>query len=413
MAIYSPVFTHILHFVKDVHMFTSSDQIPLSTRTGTHFVIGELLPLLFEFLKGDYKSVPPNYFMKNPNNAWIILLSSESYDITTPGDIPNTIETIKKLTKNKRVFFITQHQFQYDYISKQDPSLKLIGNYSEWEWFSFLRSKKWPVKNTTNYEKRFAFANRRNNSVRSKMFYNMWTIPNFPENSYTSFNPGNYWSTIGLSKTDADANIKSIWDHAMRDLHDPAMVEWFKTSPFPQLPSKYSEQDPIKYDWYGDGLGELIHDTGISIISESVPWPVHQQLFATEKLYRTIIVGQPFIVLAHPYYLKNLKLLGYKTFENIWDESYDDIEDLNKRILKIRELVDWLIKLPDVEFKKLLEQASDICAHNRATIIDRCTYSRLVNEIGEPFKSQLNKDPNKISELRWARCHVLGPSNKS
>lgn len=405
MAIYTKPYPDILHHTKDVHVFETTTQIPNTTSTGTHFVISEFLPLCRELVSGDRSSVPPKHFMKNINNGWIILLSSECFDVVKPGDIPNAIEIIKKITKNKQVYFITQHKFQSDYILKHHPTLNITGMYYDWENFAYMRSRKWTTKDTTHYKKRFAFMNRRNNTSRSKMFYNMWTIPNFPENSFTSFNPGNYWHTIGLSDPDAQKYIKEVWDSTLNALFDPVMVEWFNKAPFPQLPTEYSEQNPMNYDWYGEGLCNLAHDTGINIISESVTYKIEQRLFATEKLFRSVMAGQPFIVFGHVGYLHHLRLLGYKTFNNIWDESYDDIEDETQRILKIRELVEKLIKLPDTEFVKLLQKTQEVCDHNRTFINQRCNHSAIVAGVGDLFGPHLNRDPNKISQLRWARAH--------
>ena len=52
----------------------------------------------------------------------------------------------------------------------------------------------------------------------------------------------------------------------------------------------------------------------------------------------------PFIIIGQPYSLKKLKNLGYKTFSHVFDESYDEILDPEKRMNKIIELVSNLAK---------------------------------------------------------------------
>ena len=47
----------------------------------------------------------------------------------------------------------------------------------------------------------------------------------------------------------------------------------------------------------------------------------------TEKTLRPIACQQPFIIAATPGSLEYLRSYGFRTFEGIWDESYDDAED--------------------------------------------------------------------------------------
>ena len=69
--------------------------------------------------------------------------------------------------------------------------------------------------------------------------------------------------------------------------------------------------------------------TFISIISETLM--DEDTLFISEKTWKPIMVGHPFIILGNKDSLKYLKSLGYKTFDKWIDESYDDILDENER----------------------------------------------------------------------------------
>jgi hypothetical protein len=50
----------------------------------------------------------------------------------------------------------------------------------------------------------------------------------------------------------------------------------------------------------------------------------------TEKIFRPIVQRKPFIVQGPKFFLENLKILGFKTFNNWWDESYDIDENDGK-----------------------------------------------------------------------------------
>ena len=60
--------------------------------------------------------------------------------------------------------------------------------------------------------------------------------------------------------------------------------------------------------------------------------------FLTEKIIKCLITGMPFVLVATPYFLKYLKDLGFHTYNELWDESYDDELDYTKRIDKVIDL---------------------------------------------------------------------------
>jgi hypothetical protein len=81
--------------------------------------------------------------------------------------------------------------------------------------------------------------------------------------------------------------------------------------------------------------------------------------FLTEKTYKAIKFGQPFVIIGTAHSLRTLRQQGYKTFDHVIDNSYDDITDNTQRwmavqnsILKIRsqDMHEWFLQcLPDIE----------------------------------------------------------------
>lgn len=53
--------------------------------------------------------------------------------------------------------------------------------------------------------------------------------------------------------------------------------------------------------------------------------------FLTEKTFKAIKFGQPFIVVGGPGSLRALREAGYRTFDSVIDPSYDDIQDNTQR----------------------------------------------------------------------------------
>lgn len=88
-------------------------------------------------------------------------------------------------------------------------------------------------------------------------------------------------------------------------------------------------------------------------------------LFFTEKIVKPIISYQPFIVLSNPYYLKELKSMGFKTFSSIIDESYDDEVNDDVRLQKIFNEIERISKLSLEDMADLYKSVLHICIYNR------------------------------------------------
>ena len=85
----------------------------------------------------------------------------------------------------------------------------------------------------------------------------------------------------------------------------------------------------------------------------------------TEKFYFPIMYNQPFMVLGSPSLLKWIKKYGFETFPELFDESYDEENDLKKRT---EIIIDNLKKLQDKsnqELQDLLEMVKPKIIHNK------------------------------------------------
>jgi hypothetical protein len=83
----------------------------------------------------------------------------------------------------------------------------------------------------------------------------------------------------------------------------------------------------------------------------------------TEKTFKPIAMGMPFIIVGTKHSLKYLRSYGFRTFEGIWDESYDQAED-DVRIERIASLLRSLNELPSAAKQDLFEQSQEVIEHN-------------------------------------------------
>jgi len=106
------------------------------------------------------------------------------------------------------------------------------------------------------------------------------------------------------------------------------------------------------------------HNNLIFIVTETLVKGDMHNLFLTEKTFKPISLQMPFIVIGQPGTLARLKELGYKTFSDFWDESYDQELDPLVRMNKICNLVGNLSKLTIEELKSIVINTEDILKHN-------------------------------------------------
>ena len=88
-----------------------------------------------------------------------------------------------------------------------------------------------------------------------------------------------------------------------------------------------------------------------------------RRLHLTEKTFKPIALGMPFVIVGTQGSLEYLRSYGFRTFEGIWDESYDLAED-DVRIACIASLLCSLDKLTVEAKQELFEQTREVIEHN-------------------------------------------------
>ena len=103
-------------------------------------------------------------------------------------------------------------------------------------------------------------------------------------------------------------------------------------------------------------------DSLLYLVTETVA--TGRRLHLTEKTFKPIALGMPFVLVATAGSLEYLRSYGFQTFSSIWDESYDLELDDRVRIEKIAALLKDLDQMTVAEKQKLFEQALPIIEHN-------------------------------------------------
>lgn len=100
----------------------------------------------------------------------------------------------------------------------------------------------------------------------------------------------------------------------------------------------------------------------------------------TEKIARCFLTRTPFLVMGCRNYLGLLKQLGFKTFNQFWDESYDWCSDV-KRCLELAKVIDGLAQYDGKELGKLYDAMAPILEHNRQRYLQLCQDPQLEEKI--------------------------------
>jgi hypothetical protein len=104
---------------------------------------------------------------------------------------------------------------------------------------------------------------------------------------------------------------------------------------------------------------DLFNNSSYSIAAETIF--INDYTYITEKTVKPIIGKRLFIIFSGANFLKNLQSLGFKTFDGIIDESYDQILDNEERWAAAWQQVEWLC---NQDQQKIYEKIKPICEYN-------------------------------------------------
>jgi hypothetical protein len=131
-------------------------------------------------------------------------------------------------------------------------------------------------------------------------------------------------------------------------------------------------------DWYDSTYFSLIAETEV----DSYP---DQPVFITEKTFKPIAFQHPFLIFGNAGTLKHLHNLGFETYDNLFNESYDTCQDSSVRLSIILENIKNFKTVPydQLTQKKILHNS------NKFFDLDVVT-QRIIKEIIEPILEYAN-----------------------
>lgn len=143
------------------------------------------------------------------------------------------------------------------------------------------------------------------------------------------------------------------------------------------------ENDPHWALW--KQINGPIYDQGYFALITETDFYLNDVFFLTEKTVKALYLGIPFVIVGTSGFLKRLHNLGFRTYGELWDESYDDIENYDRRMYK---LVHTITNLQHFDWQANKEKLKEIGDHNRLqffqidSIADK-EFAKIHSQLGE------------------------------
>lgn len=288
--------------------------------------------------------IPKNIYKKNFKNLHLIIY------LPTEGDPQKIVESlVKPRVHENKVFFITGNllekhytkssswrNYSLDYFEesfKQDIKKQIAMPQTKFELDISLKNKDFLCLNGRNRSSRFALVSElfRNDLIKNSIF-----------------------SYIGKGR-----HLKYERAHIKRYLIDEEkityahnLMENFTTY---TLDQKTLDNDRASDQrWYDSTYFSLVTET---LCDDNV-------LFFTEKTWKPIAYGHPFILWHSRGSLRNLRRRGYETFPELFDENYDDLAEKDRLdciVNTVRNFCNLDVKTKNQKIKDVAEKI----AHNQ------------------------------------------------
>lgn len=133
------------------------------------------------------------------------------------------------------------------------------------------------------------------------------------------------------------------------------------------------------------------------------------RLHLTEKSLRPIACGQPFILMATHGSLEYLKQYGFKTFDGIWNEDYDKIQNPESRLAAVIEVMKTISNWDHDTKARHLQQAKQVAEYNKQLFFSDEFLQKVLGELRNNLSAaftELECTNTSADYIHWKNiCH--------
>jgi hypothetical protein len=106
----------------------------------------------------------------------------------------------------------------------------------------------------------------------------------------------------------------------------------------------------------------LYQQAFLQVVSETVC--NYPSTYISEKTIKPILNKRPFVIVGPAGSLARLQSLGFKTFSDFWDETYDVIDSFEDRITAVVDIVETVCGYSIQELQSLCVKMEDVLNYN-------------------------------------------------
>jgi hypothetical protein len=117
---------------------------------------------------------------------------------------------------------------------------------------------------------------------------------------------------------------------------------------------------------YGNKTRQFYQQSLVSIVTETNFYD--NEISLTEKSFKPTKEKHPFVIVGVKGALKGMHELGFKTFGEFWDESYDNIADHDERMRKLMEVIAYIGTWTNEQILDFRNKVKPILDHNYEVI---------------------------------------------
>ncbi len=320
------------------------------------------------------KDVIPDHILQELRNKNIILSIGAEYEGFV--DIPEMIYDflIKELLIPAESILLFSANAKIDEVVdtiasvRNLPKIQSHGVCVFERWVFFSRSNTLDTLQLKEYPKKFLSLNRRWRGCKLALVSNL-KIRHLLDDGFVSLQSfeGKTW--------------ENSWEHMMQ-LQDPATKQLFDQhrQEIINLPNLILDDlNPEDMNPVTNTLDHYYLNSYFSVVGGCIFYEKEFPNVAglCEKTFKAIQKKHPFILLSTAKNLPLLHRMGYKTFDGLIDESYDNETDDNKRMQMIVNEVERLCNLNQVELETFLIEAKKIVDHNFKNLYYRAFLPRV------------------------------------
>lgn len=127
----------------------------------------------------------------------------------------------------------------------------------------------------------------------------------------------------------------------------------------------------LKHQLFDTGWGDVYinpaayQDTYFSVVTETIfDYPYS---FRTEKIWKPVFMAHPWIAVSNAGFYRDIRKLGFKTYDHLIDESFDSIDNGPDRLARIKDVI---IDLLNHDLAEFLNAAKDVSKYNQQHMLE-------------------------------------------